>query len=305
MRHFHADSGDGIVRRVGAVIPMPTLSTATEWRSLVQTHNRLASHLDAITLDASRVIRVGPLGAVVLALAAARREHARLPTASWAPPRDEECARFLDEIAFPLYIRGTPDERAAAGGRPGTLEMRHVQVLDPVYLEGLSRLLVRNVPGTGESTSHLVQVCLSELVTNVRDHAQSAVGCFILARWFLRGRNVRIAIADAGATIPGVLGALPQYAGMKDHELLGAAVMTEGVSSRPGGRFGGLGLKTIREICTRRKGGILVISGNCRLEVRGSRAPDVGRMPVRFDGTAIEIDFQPQPEVYVGDEDVF
>ena len=184
--------------------------------------------------------------------------------------------------------------------------MRQLHALDPVYLKGLADLLVRLVPGTSEETSHLVQLCLNEFVTNVRDRATRALGCFVLVRWFQEKENVRIAIADAGAGIPRALRCKPRYAGRDNQALVREAVMTEGVTSRSD-KYGGFGLKRIREIVTQREGGLIVISGRAKFEVRGGKKPararDTGAPG--FSGTAIEIDFRPGLEADIGGEEVF
>jgi hypothetical protein len=181
---------------------MPVSATAAAWFSVMRAHGAVVSTPGEVVLDARAMRRVEPFGATVLALAVAQREYSGLPGVSWIPPEDEECRAFLEEIAFPLYIPGSPERRDSAKWH-GTLEMRQVRGLDPVYLAGIAQLLVERVPGTTEDASHLVQLCLNELVTNVRDHAHSPVGCFILSRWYQEQENVRIAIADAGDTIPG------------------------------------------------------------------------------------------------------
>lgn len=228
-----------------------------------------------------------------------------MPDVSWMPPRNEACASFLEEIAFPLYLKGTQEERDAAAWH-NTLQMRQVTQLDPTYLSDLAELIARRVPGTTEDTIDLVQLCLSELVTNVCDHASSPVGCFMLARWYKGKGNVRIAIADAGDTIPGVLRGQAAYAQRSDSDLLRAAVMTEGVTSRTP-RRGGLGLKTLREQTTQREGGLIVVSGTKKFEVRGASPPRESQQdtPARFAGTAIEIDFRPGVEFSAIEEEVF
>jgi hypothetical protein len=291
---------------VSTCIELPVKATAADWFGVMRAHNEIAAMPGEVVLDASKTLRVEPFGATVFGLALARREHDGLPSVSWVPPEDESCAAFLEEIAFPLALAGNSAQRKHAAEHD-TLAMRQVYSLDPAYLAGLAGLLVSLVPGTTEEMSHLVQLCLNELVTNVRDHAHSAVGCSILARWYKEKENVRIAIADAGDTIPGALRQRPRYAHLGDRDLVHAAVMTEGVTSRLNGKYGGYGLKNIRAITTQRDGGLIVVSGRAKLEVRGTikkpRARDTGAPG--FKGTAIEIDFRPGIEVDVGGEEVF
>lgn len=286
-------------------IQVPAIATAQQWFELVQIHNRLMQTPGEVVLDASATTRVGPLGATVLAVAIARREHAGLPRVAWVSPSNDDCAAFLTEIGFSLYVTGTAEERASAS-RGGTLEIRQIRGLDPTYHKGVADLLADRVPGTTEDVSHLVQLCLNELMGNVVDHSRSPIGCFIHTRWYAKEGNVRIAIVDAGAGIPGALRSVPRYAGYSDKTLLYEAIVTEGVTSRPPPRTGGYGLKTIRTIVTQRDGGLIVVSGGAKFEVRGHRRPSTREIsPTQFVGTAIELDFRPLPEAQSGGEEVF
>lgn len=280
-------------------------ATADQWWELVGIHNRLMQTQGNVVLDASQTARVQPLGAAILAVAIARREHAGLPKVAWVPPSNDECAAFLAEIGFPLYVTGTAEERAAATFH-GTLELRQIKALDPTYHKDVADLLASRVPGTTEDVSHLVHVCLNELMGNVVDHSNSPVGCFIHTRWYAKDGNVRIAIVDAGDGIPNVLRSVARYARSNDKTLLHEAVVTEGVTSRPPPRKGGYGLKTIRAIVTERNGSLLVISGGARFLVRGHGRPQAREIsPMDFAGTAIELDFRPLPEMDTNEQGVF
>lgn len=78
--------------------------------------------------------------------------------------------------------------------------------------------------------------------------------------------------------------------------------MVEGFTSRRG-RYGGFGLKQIRDIVTQRLGSLTVISGGTKLQIRAD-GPHFHRS-LEFQGTAIQIDFRPGMPVTGADEEVF
>lgn len=80
-----------------------------------------------------------------------------------------------------------------------------------------------------------------------------------------------------------------------DADVIVAAVTQEGLTSRKGGRRGGLGLKYIRDFVLPRSGVLTVISHGSKVTFKGDRVRKV-RSPY-YRGTAVEIDFRPHEEV--------
>jgi anti-sigma regulatory factor (Ser/Thr protein kinase) len=210
---------------------------------------------------------------------------------------------FLNQIGF--------DKFANAGGsaplqiEPGTLKLRQLDALDPLYVRSVAELLAQRVPGTSEEAQHTIELCLNELLQNVFEHADSRIGCFVQARWHAERENVRLAVVDGGIGIPSALRrklvASLQRSG--DDNVIIAAVTHRGISSRAGGRPGGLGLKLLREIAVERGGCVTVIAGNAKVIFKQT-GPRIYKSPV-FRGTAIEIDFRPTIPASPPGEEIF
>jgi hypothetical protein len=90
---------------------------------------------------------------------------------------------------------------------------------------------------------------------------------------------------------------------MTEQELVQEAVLTEGATARTSGRYGGYGLKHLRELAVSRSGGLTVISGTVRLEARRN---DVRLQTCRrLTGTVVEVDFRPGVDVGTTGQDTF
>jgi signal transduction histidine kinase len=146
-----------------------------------------------------------------------------------------------------------------------------------------------------DAAAYPIQLCLNELLQNVFEWADSAIGCVVLTRWYHRSRSVRMAVIDRGVGIPARLRA-KQIAGLHrglDADVIEAAVTRPHLTSRVG-RAGGLGLKTIHEVVTARGGRLTVMSHWARVTFRASgRTVARTRLPAWLKGTAIEVDFRP------------
>lgn len=249
----------------------------------------LAMDPEADLLDASKVTTFGPLSMVELALAAARRKRAGLASLALRRPVDEQAAAFLDEVGFSRLLAGEDPTRR----RADTLEVRQMTSHDRIYTERIADVLVGNVEGYDENASHLIHLCLNELLQNVFEWAESAEGALVHCRWYRKGANVRIAVADAGVGIPGALRS--KFTGESDADVIAAAVMREGLSSSPHSSRG-LGLKLIRDIVTARDGKLTVVS-HTGMVVFGPGTSVRKRRCGWLVGTAIEIDFRPHVDV--------
>jgi hypothetical protein len=250
-----------------------------------------------LEIDASACEWFSPLGTTLLALAIARRVAGQADVPVFVPPTSREGREFLREVGFDRYLDGQGASRET-DRRSGTIEMRQMAALDPTYIHQIADLLAERVPETSETTSHLIGLCLKELLQNVFEHAPEVPGapvlCFVHSRWYAREHNVRLAVVDAGIGIPAAL-RRRQVRGLQRSSDMGvvvAAVEQEGLSSARGRR--GLGLKLIREIVTDRDGSLTVISGTAKVKFTKPRHIMKGRkFPKPFRGTAIEIDFRP------------
>lgn len=269
-------------------IVLPARLESSSARRLVECARALQSHPDAM-VDASRVT-FAEYGVVLLAAAVLRRLQQGLSFASYVPPIHEDVRAFLSEVGFDTIVT------TAASGAGGTLPLRRTSPnsLDPSYTHGVGALIEREVPNTSESVAYLVEMALKEMLQNVVEHAGSSTDAVVLARWYRKEQNVRIAIADSGIGIVASLEKNPANAGSSDARVLvRRAVTVEGTTGRTAQRFGGLGLKHLHKLCVVRGGSVHVTSGTVDARY-GPGTPREVFAP-RLDGTVIEIDFRPGP----------
>lgn len=272
-----------------SAILLPEQLTSQQTTLLSRAANALATEAESDLLDASGVKTFGPLSMVALALAAARRKRAGLSAVDLRRPQDEQAAAYLDEVGFSRLLAGEDPSRRGAD----TLEIRQMTTHDRMYTERIADVLVGNVEGYDENASHLIHLCLNELLQNVFEWAHSPEGAMVHCRWYRKMANVRIAVADSGVGIPEAL--RQRFAHQSDAEVIAAAVTREGLSSSPHSSRG-LGLKLIKDIVTSRNGTLTVIS-HTGLVVFGPGATVRKRRCEAVVGTAIEIDFRPHVDV--------
>ena len=267
------------------VVNVPPRATREDWAPLARVAAKLDSTSSAITLSAQHLRRAEPFGTTLLAVKIAGRASANRSTVI-VPPEDAETAEFLNEIGFPQGESGL-----AIQARAGALRMRHMSNLEPLFVEVVARLVRALVPGTPEDAAGLIELCLNEMLQNVFEHSGSAAGCFVHARWFRQGRNVKIAVADSGVGIAHSLRQNPKYASLPETELVRTAVMERGATGRTTGRFGGQGLKHLWELAVARSGRLNVLSGAVYMVIRDRER--LWRCDPPFSGTVVEVDFRP------------
>jgi sensor histidine kinase regulating citrate/malate metabolism len=127
----------------------------------------------------------------------------------------------------------------------------------------------------------------------VFEWAGSPDGAFLHCRFYRKGGNVRIAVADDGIGIPAALrgpGA-PQLRGQSDIAVVEAAATRAGLSASPHSSRG-LGLKLIRDLVIRRGGRLTLISHTALVSFGPGDA--IRRRLCGFvRGTAVDLDFRP------------
>ncbi len=187
-------------------IVLPAQVTSSHTYELLEQLGRLERAPARIEVDASGCEFFGPLGTALLAATIARRVKGGRHAPDFIAPVESDVREYLEQIDFQRFAAGRGSD-ADAGPQAGTLEMRQLTALDPVYVHQLADLLAERVPGTGEVASDLIARCLNELLQNVFEWAyetpdEAPIGCFVLARWFRQQENVRLAVVDAGIGIP-------------------------------------------------------------------------------------------------------
>jgi anti-sigma regulatory factor (Ser/Thr protein kinase) len=198
-------------------------------------------------------------------------------------PREDQVERWLSSISFSRLFH--IDEMSAAT-RSTSTELRLLTSLDPIYIDDLVNLLDANMNlSTGVRDS--IKMSVQELLTNVFDHSNSTVGCFVCAQFTPKSQRIRLSVTDFGIGILKALKSVKIYSGLRtSHEAITRAV-EEGVSSRQG-KTAGFGLTHIRRFMRVNQGTMTVISGDGKVnfyEKSIERRP----MPSHFTGTAIEL----------------
>lgn len=270
-------------------ITLPPRLTAEQMSPLVACADAIAAQADLDTLDATGATGAGPVGMVVLALALARRRRRGRGALQLLPPADTRTANFLDEVGLGRMIGGEAGDRR----RADTLEIRQMTTHDRLYTERIANVLVERVAGYDADASHLVHLCLNELLQNVFEWSESREGAFVHCRHYRKEANVRIAVADGGIGIPAALrrAATAGLERQPDAAVLVAAASQPGLTSSGKGSRG-LGLKLIRDVVTTR-GGRLTLASHTALVTFGP-GQAVRKKRCRYvRGTVVEVDFRP------------
>lgn len=270
------------------VITLPIKATLERSADLVRAFHVARQTTDAVLIDAEPTVVFDPFGAALLASLMAQRSQKHLSTAL-VGPRSAEAALFLSDVGLDKFAAGEASLR-------GTLELRQLRALDPNYTASVTALLVRQVPGITTENSYPIELCLNELLQNVFEWSRSDTGCVVLARWYPRTRSVKLCVVDTGIGIPAELRRTQVqelHRSRTDAEVLEAAVTRPRLTSRAN-QVGGLGLKTIREVVTMRKGRLTVLSLGAKLSWMDGRISGMRSRPPVFRGTAVEVEFRPE-----------
>lgn len=266
------------------VVELPKRGTVNESYQLIKFCAETERISEDVSLDASQIGMYGPFGIALLASMVATRRGASLDT-NIVLDSASEGAAFLHEVGFERFVRGHQTGL-------GSLEVRQLSALDALYTDAVTKLLTEGVEGFDTDAAYPITLCLNELLQNVFEWAESAVGCFVFCRWYRQTRSVRLAVVDRGMGIPAAL-RRRQIQGLhraSDVDVIVAAVTTPQLTSRAN-KVGGLGLKTIREIVCDRGGRLTVVSLGAKVRWAGSGVSRYSSPPLR--GTAIEIEFRP------------
>jgi signal transduction histidine kinase len=244
-------------------------------------------------------MRFDPLGLALLVSSLAARRETAFPNLTLEWPRDPGAHQFLREVGFEKHVTGSCLHDS--GEIRNALEACQMFAVEPLYLSRVAELFANRVAtNVQDEAAHAIQLCLSELLQNVFEHADSRIGAVLFCRWFRKGGNLRLAVVDRGIGIPEALrrgvrtGALREdLSSRTDRMLVIDAVTLEGVSSRPPPRGGGLGLKHLRAIAAESGGRMSVLSLGAAVEFSKGGARDLKGVHGAFSGTAVEIDFRP------------
>ena len=263
-------------------LQFPRLITAPNSRSVLGLCNRAIRRRESqVTFDLSRTEFVTPFGVTVIAgtIAACIQKGKEV---LYEKPNKSETEEWLSRISFSRFFQ---IDQVAAEARATSIELRQLKRLNPIYVEDLVSLLDNNMR-LSRGVRDSIQLSLQELLTNVFDHSQSDIGCFVCAQYTPMRGLIRLSVTDFGMGIFNSLRKVKRYSEIRtSHEAITRAV-EEGVSSRRG--KAGLGLSHIRRFARVNQGTMTVISADGKVNFY-SKSLEKRPMPSNFKGTAIEL----------------
>lgn len=263
-------------------LKFPRLVTAPNSRSVLGLCNRAIRRRDSqVTFDLSRTEFVTPFGVTVIAgtIVACIQKKKEV---FYQKPTKSETEEWLSRISFSRFFQ---IDEVAAQARATSTELRQLRGLNPIYIEDLVNLLDNNM-NLSRGVRDSIQLSLQELLTNVFDHSQSEVGCFVCAQYTPIRRLIRLSVTDFGMGILASLKKVARYSEIKTSDEAITRAVEEGVSSRKG--KAGLGLSHIRRFARVNQGTMTVISADGKVNFY-SKSIEKRPMPSRFNGTAIEL----------------
>lgn len=261
----------------------PRLVTAANSKSVLRLCSRAIRRKDTqVTFDLSKAGFITPFGVTAIAGAIAKCV-ARGKEVFYQRPAKDEVEAWLSSISFSRLFQ--IDEMSQAA-RDTSIELRRLMALNPIYVEDLVSLLDYNM-NLSRGVRDSIKLSLQELLTNVFDHSESGIGCFVCAQFTPRSQLIRLSVTDFGIGILNSLRKVKEYSTVirNSHDAITRAV-EEGVSSRKG--KAGLGLSHIRRFARVNQGTLTVISGDGKVNFY-SKSLERRPMPSRFNGTAIEL----------------
>jgi hypothetical protein len=133
--------------------------------------------------------------------------------------------------------------------------------------------------------------CMSELINNVYDHSQSAIGAYVFCQYYPDSNEIKMAVSDYGIGIP----ASVNDSRRKDRKsvlseidcLKWAVKENNSIHSIP--RNAGKGLDIVSSFVKKNKGSWRLLSGNAQIKGSSSRNNYSPNIINNFKGTLIEI----------------
>lgn len=179
---------------------------------------------------------------------------------SFLAPETEKVRAFWIFSGLEHFLSNA--ERPAPDPQSETIPLTHFYTASWDRPHPLVRLIKRHISLSSDSEDYL-RICVNEVIQNIEDHADSAIGGVFCARYVDTRKEVRVAVVDHGV---GILRSLSrQYPDLIDDADAARRVIEGKHSSLSRPNNMGLGLSNLAAIIRLLQGNLLLISGRAAL----------------------------------------
>jgi hypothetical protein len=171
--------------------------------------------------------------------------------------------------------------------RSTSIGLKRMDSFEGDYSLRVSHWLNRNSALSTEEIQGVISVPLPEMINNVLDHSQSAIGCYICAQAYPRDGRLLLSVVDLGVGFLSTLQRLYPYLTC-EADAIDLAVQP-GITSKSTVRNAGAGLDVIRGFLQQYSGEFEIISNNGRWFQDKDGQCAVQTLPFSFPGTSISV----------------
>ena len=202
--------------------------------AMIKRCNELANSEDEVTLDFSNVLSIKPL-AISLLYNSVRQYFKKYEKLYFYEPHNISTKTYL--IASGFFGHTTKRKLYRTTFNLTTININFEQKVR-LYLD----IIKQQIPQLHGDIFFMVNLCMNELITNVKDHSKSTYGCVVCGQAYTKKREIHISISDYGI---GFLKSLQTVDSslVNDITAIEAAVETQITTRKQAS--GGLGLQNI------------------------------------------------------------
>lgn len=202
----------------------------------------------------------------------------------------ENINKYLHEISLFNFCQSNFDEPNTLEGIPlyTAMPIRRIETNTLQYYTLSTLSFFKQF--TGNKDLDMVQLCISELINNVNDHAQSTIGSYIFAQYHSKKNTICFSVGDIGKGIPNVVNEYNVNIGDKilnDVDCIKWALMKEKTTkSMPHNQ--GRGLEVIDSFIKENKGVCDLYSQSVYMKVKNEKVFNIN--PIKeFKGTLVQL----------------
>jgi len=214
-------------------------------------------------------------------------------------PKDAEAKNFLIESGFShtVGIKVNRDESAAPHNGSRIYKVRQFTMVDDYQIEKLIDVIEKELE-LSQVVRFGVHENLAELISNVIEHSESPLPCYVMGQGYVITDRIRFCIADAGIGIKNHLG--KRYTELLDKNSVEAIEMAlqEGITGTLDNKNSGVGLSYFRQFIDICKGSFVILSGDGMYSEKWSdseKKVNKEKINFEFPGTLIDVTINSQP----------